>query len=74
MITLEQALNTVGQLSAEQQEVLIQIITNRLIESRREEIAKDAKEAIDAFHKGELLPKSATELIAELRKTLTEGE
>jgi len=74
MITLQYALDTVSQLSPEQQEILIQIITNRLIETHREEIAKDAKEAINAFHQGQLLPKSATEVIAELRKNIIENE
>lgn len=74
MITLEQALNTVSQLSPEQQEILIQVIGNRLIETRREEIAKDAEEAIKAFHQGQLVPKSAEEVIAELRTALIENE
>lgn len=74
MITLQQAVDTVSQLSPEQQEILIHIITNRLIETYREEIAKDAKEAISAFHQGQLLPNSATKVIEALRKNLIENE
>ena len=70
MTTLEQALNTVSQLSIEQQEMLIQIMQNRLIENRRQEIADDAKQAISSFHRGELPPQTADEVIAELQKTL----
>ncbi len=74
MVTLEQALDTVSKLPLEQQEMLLEIIKNRLTEVRRQEIARDAKEAISAFHQGQLLPKSATEVITELRKTLLDNE
>ena len=70
MTTLEQALNTVSQLPIEQQEMLIEIIQNRLIENRRQEIAEDAEKAILSFHKGELKPQTADEVIAELQETL----
>lgn len=70
MTTLEQALNTVSQLPIEQQEMLIQIMQNRLIENRRQEIADDAKQAISSFHRGELKPQTADEVIAELQKSL----
>ncbi|OLT59509.1 hypothetical protein [Moorena bouillonii] len=40
--SLEEALNTVSQLPPEQQAMLVEIIQNRLIESRRQEIAEDA--------------------------------
>lgn len=70
MTTLEQALNTVSELSIEQQEMLIQIVQNRLIENRRQEIAEDAKQAISSFHKGELKTQTADEVIAELQEAL----
>ncbi len=70
MTTLEQALNTVSQLPIEQQEMLIQIMQNRLIENRRQEIADEAKQAISSFHRGELKPQTADEVIAELQKSL----
>lgn len=46
MVTLEEAILTVNQLSIEQREMLLEIVKNQMIESRREEIAQDAKEAI----------------------------
>lgn len=72
MITLKQALETVSQLPLEQQKMLLQIMGNRLIESRRKEIAQDAQKAIAAFHQGQLTPKAATEVIAELRESIDE--
>ena len=56
MVTLEEAILTVNQLSIEQREMLLEIVKNQMIEARREEIAQDAKEAIAAFHRGELKP------------------
>lgn len=46
MVTLEEALMTVNQLSIEQREMLLEIVKNQMIEARREEIAQNAKEAI----------------------------
>ena len=43
-----------------------------MIEVRREEIAQDAKEAIAAFHRGELKPQPIEEIIPELQATLAE--
>ena len=70
MITLDQAIDTVMQLPLEQQKMLLAIIRHRHIESRRREIARDARESIGAFHAGELKPQSVSEIIAELRQTL----
>lgn len=74
MTTLEQALNTVSQLPIEQQEMLIQIVQNRLRENHRQEIAEDAKQAISSFHKGELKTQTADEIIAELQETLNDDQ
>jgi hypothetical protein len=74
MITLEEVLNTVSQLPVEQQEMLIQIVQNRLRENCRQEIAEDAKQVISSFHKGELKPQTAEEVIAELRETVRDDQ
>ena len=50
--------------------MLLKIIQNRLIETRRQEIAEDAKQVITAFDKGELNPQTADQIIEELQKTL----
>lgn len=72
MITLDQAIDTVKQLPTEQQEILIDIFYHRQLEKRRKKIAKDAKKSIADFHAGKLQPKSAQEIISELRMT-TDG-
>ncbi len=74
MITLEQALITVNQLPIEQREMLIEIIKNQMIESYREEIAQNAKEAREAFQRGELKPQPLEDIINELKTILTEDE
>jgi len=72
MVTLEEAIFTVNQLPFEQREMLLEIVKNQMIESRREEIAQDAKESIASFHQGELKPQSLENILADLRETLTE--
>ena len=70
MITLEQALITVNQLPIEQREMLIEIIKNQMIESYRDEIARNAKEAREAFQIGELKPQPLEDIIDELKTIL----
>lgn len=74
MMTLEQALITVNQLPIEQREMLIEIIKNQMIESYREAIAQNAKEAREAFQRGELKPQPLEDIINELKAKLTEDE
>jgi hypothetical protein len=70
-MTLEQALITVNQLPIEQREMLIEIIKNQIIESYREEIAQNAKEAREAFQRGELKPQPLEDIINELKTILS---
>ena len=72
MVTLDQAIDTVMQLPLEQQDMLIEIIRSRQIEHRREEIASDARQAIEAFKAGQLKPQSVDGIISELRQSLNE--
>lgn len=74
MVTLDYAIDTVMQLKPQQREVLIDIIRKREIERRREEIARDAKESIAAFHAGELKPQPVEDIILELRSSLAESD
>lgn len=71
MMTLEQALMAVNELPIEQREMLIEIVKNQMIESYRDEIAQNAKEAREAFQRGELKPQPLEDIINEL-KTLLE--
>lgn len=73
MITLEQSLSKVNLLLIEQREMLREIIKNQMIESHGEEIAQNAKEAREAFQRGELKPQPLADIINEL-KTLTEDQ
>ncbi|MGF1521530.1 MAG: hypothetical protein ACFBSF_04330 [Leptolyngbyaceae cyanobacterium] len=66
---VEDALNTVSQLPTEQQAMLVEIIQNRLIETRLKEIAQDAKVSLAAFHRGEFQSQLAETAILELQKT-----
>ena len=70
MMTLDQTLDAVNELPAEQREMLAEILRKRLIEERRNEIAASARESIKAFQSGELKPQSADEVIADLRASL----
>jgi hypothetical protein len=74
MVTLEEAILTVNQLPLEQREMLLEIVKNQMIEAQREEIAKDAKEAIAAFRRGDLKPQPIENIISELQATLTEDQ
>jgi hypothetical protein len=72
MTTLDRALETVMQLSLDQQELLMEIVRQRHLEASRDEIARDAKESIAAFKAGKLKPQSAEAVIGELRRSLDE--
>jgi hypothetical protein len=74
MVTLDQAIDTVMQLPLEQQDMLIEIIRNRRIEQRREEIASDAQQTIAALQAGHLKPQPVDQIITELRQSLDEPD
>ncbi|NJL61283.1 MAG: hypothetical protein HC903_04950 [Methylacidiphilales bacterium] len=70
MSNLDKVLDAVMSLPLEQQEMLIQILKNRLAEARRHEIAKDAKDSITEFKSGVYKAQTAEEAIQELREYL----
>jgi hypothetical protein len=74
MVTLAAAIEVVEQLSTEQQDMLVQIIHNRQIERRRDEIAQNGREAMAAYRAGELKFYNSEEAIAELRNMLNSPE
>lgn len=74
MNTLDQVLETALQLTYEQQEILIEILQNRLRENRREKMAADAQQSLADFHAGKFQPQSAQEVILALRQSLHEPE
>jgi hypothetical protein len=68
MITLDEAIDTVMQLSFEQQEMLLEIVRRRHIESRRNEIAADAQQSIAAYRAEQLKPQTLNEIFGELNQ------
>jgi len=74
MVTLAAAIEVVEQLPIDQQDLLVQIIRNRQIERRRDEIAENGREALAAYRAGELKSYTAEEAIVELRNMLDSPE
>jgi len=72
LVTLDEAIDTASHLPADQQEMLIQILRHRHIDARRQEIAEDARQAITLFRQGQLIPRSANDVISELHEGLEE--
>ncbi len=67
MNQLDKVLDKAMELSVEQQEMLVQILKNRISENRREQIALDAKASIEEFQAGKLKIQTASEVIQELQ-------
>ncbi len=74
MNKLDQVLEEVMELSLEQQEILVQVIKNRIKESRREQIALDVKISLAEFESGKLKIQTASEAIQELREYMDNPE
>jgi hypothetical protein len=70
MTTFDQTLDMVMRLSYEQRQMLTDILSKRQTEERREEISQNAKEAIRAFHAGELKAETADQLIRRLNASV----
>jgi U3 small nucleolar ribonucleoprotein component len=65
-LSFGEVLDTVEQLSLEDQEALADIIRRRIIERRRAELAKDIREAQEEFEAGNARPVTPDELMAEI--------
>lgn len=65
-MTLDKAIDTVSQLPFEQQEILVEILRRRHIETRRREMALDAQESLALFHEGRLVAETADTVIEQL--------
>ncbi len=70
MTNLDRILDEAMDLPLEQQERLIEILQNRIIERRRDEIAQDAKSSLSDFQQGKFKAQNAAEAISELRNFL----
>ena len=73
-VVFDQVVDTVMQLSIEQQEMLLNLLRGWHIEERRREIAAGAQESLQAFRSGQLRPQSAQAIISELQQSLEEAE
>jgi hypothetical protein len=68
MITFDQILDFVDDLSQEDQEVLIDVVKRRLLEKRRAEIADSIIEAEAEYERGEVFKGNVAEIMAELKR------
>ena len=59
-------LEAADHLSLAEQENLVEVLHHRIVERRREELAKDIDEAQTEFARGESEPRSARELMKEI--------
>ena len=68
MVSFNEVLERVNRLSEEEQEMISEIIKNRIQERRREEIARNAKETFKAIKKGKAQRGSVRDLKFDLLK------
>ncbi len=71
-MTINQILEATEQLSYQQRELLLQVLSRRQVEARRSQIARHAKKARQDFQSGQLTAESAEELIKRLHASLAE--
>lgn len=67
-ITFQKALEIIESLPEEQRESLVDIVKHRLIEERRDRLAKSIKKARDEYKRGEIKKGSVDDLMDELSK------
>ena len=67
-LTLDRVLTDAEALSADEQEMLEDLLRKRRTETWRRETAAAAKEAMKSFRTGKLKPQSAQSIIASLRR------
>ena len=65
-MTFGDVLETVDRLPLEEQEELIEILRRRVIERRREELAKEIQEAQREFRAGRARPATPDEIMSEI--------
>lgn len=66
VMPFDEVLEAVDKLSLEEQEALIEVLHRRIIEHRREELAKEIQQAQQEFRAGQCQPVTPTELIKEI--------
>jgi ribosome recycling factor len=68
VITFQRALEIVESLSEDQRESLIEIVKHRLIEERRDRLARSIKEAREEYRQGQVRRGSMDDLVRDLEK------
>ena len=66
VLAFGEVLEVVDRLSLEEQERLIEVVRRRVIERRREELAKEIQDAQKEFQAGHCRPVTPDELMAEI--------
>jgi hypothetical protein len=66
VMSFEEVLEAADKLPLESQETLMEVLHRRLIERRREELAKEIQDAQEQFQKGYCKPVSPDELMEEI--------
>jgi len=61
-----EVLEAADRLSLEDQQSVVEILHHRILERRREELAREIREAEEEFQAGESKPRSAKELLEEI--------
>ncbi len=72
IMTFEQTVDAVMQLTLEQQDLLADLLKRWRIEQTRTQIAKAAAEDIADFQRGKFQSQPVADIIAELRQTLVD--
>jgi hypothetical protein len=65
-ITFGELLEAVAQLSREDQEALVEVLNRRLLEQRRDEIAREIQAAMKEFESGQCREVTPDELMKEI--------
>ena len=65
-IPFGEILEAVDRLPLEEQETLVDVLRRRVIESRREEITRDTRQAQKEFHEGFCKPVTPSDLMKEI--------
>jgi len=71
---VNQILEATEQLSYQQRELLLQVLSRRQVEARRSQIARHAKKARQDFQSDQLTAESAEELIKRLQVMVQESK
>lgn len=66
--TLQQAIDVVETLDLEEQAILVDIISKRLSQQRRNDLLREVTQARDDYQKGNIKRASVADLMAELDK------